>query len=713
MHQTIMENPVTTILSKIDASNLPVVPQVLLDLINATHQTEVNFRDLAKIISHDASLSSKLLAAANSSFYRHWGEVTDLNRVVVVLGLNTVKTLAITRTVQQFFSQIPLIHYDFLEIIWYRSLTCAHLARNLANLTSYDFPDEAYLTGLIHRLGQIVFLKCFPKEYPDFLIQNFDGQQESIERKMFGATHYEVGGYLIETWNIQSFISDAVLYQSQSFEEIADSAKLVKIVNLANQLSIIDPVKKINIFDLADKLFGLNHSLLEEMLGEAETQVEQSAQHLGIKIVHPQGSKIKCMTSDAQRNEIQNNFAEHIKDLALTSAVKQQLEPSSEINKLVTIIQRDISVLFGFQVTAIFLFRHETNSLIGVLGEQDTDSLWPTISISAKPDKSLLAKALSKKMILHSFDSEKSEPASIVDRQIRRLLGSEGMLVIPLWSNDCVVGVIVSALKQSEVDTVGLKINFLSLFARESALALLKAKKPSDPSDKTIESVRESYHLHAQKLAHEANNPLSIINNYLHLLGQKLGEDNSNEIRIIQEEIDRVGKIVLRLPDAMENTDLENNALVNINALIIDLIDLFQSSIFKTHDIEVGLNLDYALPEISSSKGKLKQILTNLIKNSTEAMTSGGRISISTKVLNKSSEKLFVEIQVHDDGPGLPPAITKNLFTPVTSTKGKDHSGLGLTICKNLVDELGGTIQCDSSPEKGTTFRISLPNDKQ
>ncbi len=706
-----MENPVLTILSRIDSSTLPVVPRVLLDLIDATHRVEVNFSELARIIGQDASLSSKVLATANSSFYRQWGEITDLNRVIIVLGLSTVKTIAITRSIQQFFAQIPQNHYDFLDIIWYRSLTCAYLARYLAKLTSYDFPEEAYLTGLIHRLGQLVLLKCFPKEYAEFLANHLDGEHENLEKKLFGAAHNEVGGYLIETWHIQSFISDAVLYQTQPIEAIADSAKLVKIINLANQLSSINSAKKNNIFDLANRLFGLNQSLLEEMLVEVKSSVEQAAISLGIKISSHDQEGIKSLTTPAQRNAVQSSFAEHIKEIALTSAVKQQFEMSTEIKKLVTNIQRDISALFGFQVAAIFLVQQETNSLVGISGDQEPDSLWSTLTINIKPDQSLLAKSLLKKQILHSFDTDNTNPLTIVDRQIRRLLGTEGMLLIPLWENQHAVGVIVSGINQSEIPTIDLKINFITLFAQEVAQALLKTESAAGPNQQTIAELKESYQLQVRKLVHEANNPLSIINNYLHLLGQKLGEEHSDEIRIIQGEIDRVGDIVLSLSDAMEKPVKEENKRVDVNTIIIDVINLFRPGIFKTNDINISLKLDYALPKISSSESKLKQILTNLIKNSAEAMPTGGTLSISTKDQITFKASKYVEIKVQDNGPGLPQYIMTNLFSPVKSTKGKGHSGLGLTICKNLVDELGGTIQCESSTTKGTAFRIFLPRE--
>ncbi|MGZ8213649.1 MAG: HDOD domain-containing protein [Methylosarcina sp.] len=707
-----MENSILKILSKIDTSSLPVVPQVLLDLIRASQHNEVSFKELTKIIGQDASLSSKVLATANSSFYRQWGEVTDLNRVITVLGLNTVRTIAITRTVQQFFSQIPPNHYTFLEMIWYRSLICAHLACHIATLTAYEFPDEAYLTGLIHRLGQIVLLKCFPKEYPIFLAKHFDGQQSSLERKSFGATHQEVAGHLIESWKIQADLSDAVLYQSHSIEAITDRGQLIKIVNLASQLSIMDSKNKPQILRLADELFGLNQPLVEEMLKDAKSFTEKLALNLDISIANPNGSRIKSLTSQAQRNKVQKNVAEYIQDIALTSAIKQEFELSPAHTHLISIIQRDMSVLFGFQITAVFLFRQEINSLVGTLGFVEENSPSPSITINIKQDQSLLVKALLNRQILHTFDTTKANLTDLVDHQINRWLATEGMLLIPLWANGQAAGVIVSGLNQSEIKTIDLKVRFITLFAKEAALALLQDKASSKPDQQTLlDGIRENYHLLARKLVHEVTNPLSIINNYLHLLRRKLGEDNSAEIRIIQEEIDRVGNLILKLPDIMEIPAEEEKRLVDINSVIIDLIKLFQTGIFITHDIHTVLKLDSILPEISSSRYKLKQILTNLIKNSVEAMPTGGTITISTKDHVKFRTKHYIEILVHDNGPGLPRIIRENLFAPLIGTKGKGHSGLGLTICKNLVDELGGTIQCDSSSSHGTTFRILLPKE--
>ena len=102
-------------------------------------------------------------------------------------------------------------------------------------------------------------------------------------------------------------------------------------------------------------------------------------------------------------------------------------------------------------------------------------------------------------------------------------------------------------------------------------------------------------------------------------------------------------------------------------------------------------------------------MLTNLVKNAAEAVTEVGRIEVATRGLVNFNGKNFVEIVVRDNGPGIPDDVQAKLFTPVESTKGGSHAGLGLTIVKNLVDGMGGYISCRSSATDGTRFEILIP----
>ena len=131
------------------------------------------------------------------------------------------------------------------------------------------------------------------------------------------------------------------------------------------------------------------------------------------------------------------------------------------------------------------------------------------------------------------------------------------------------------------------------------------------------------------------------------------------------------------------------------------------SSLYATHNIKSQLDLGKEIGVIKADKNLLKQILTNLIKNAVEAMTKKKEISIATRRINISGEN-HIEIEISDTGPGIPGNILDNLYKPVTSTKGKHHSGMGLSIVKNLIEQMEGNIICKTN-ELGTTFYIHYP----
>ncbi|MBW1766845.1 MAG: GHKL domain-containing protein [Deltaproteobacteria bacterium] len=213
---------------------------------------------------------------------------------------------------------------------------------------------------------------------------------------------------------------------------------------------------------------------------------------------------------------------------------------------------------------------------------------------------------------------------------------------------------------------------------------------------------------------------MSIIKNYLAVLRKKLVEDKTvhEEIRIINEEIDRVAHIIGGLSNFSE-PEIHTTDPVELNALLSDLIKIFQESFLQRSNIKAHLKLDPLLPSVKTDKNRLKQIFINLIQNAVEAMPGGGNIWITTRYTsNKIDSQLkqdrrrdpgYVEITIRDDGPGIPDTLKSRLFEPFTTSKGGRHDGLGLSIVYNTVKELKGTITCESDNENGTCFRIVFP----
>ncbi|MDO8940780.1 MAG: HDOD domain-containing protein [Methylicorpusculum sp.] len=702
-----MDAALLKILARIDTHQLPAIPKVLLSLIEAFQNQQTSFDDLTRIIAQDAGLSSKVLAAANSSFYQQFGELKNLNRVVVVLGLETLKTITMTSATQQFFSQIPASQQNFLEVIWFRSLACAHFARRLAKLTGFVSPDQAYLTGLLHRLGQLVLLQCFPKEYSALLSEHSEDVIEVLEKKAIGISHNEIGAHIIDTWNVQGFIADAVHYQNQEISAILDSSALVKLVNLAAQLSRFDSPREARVFESGYALFGLSQPFLEEISSDVMAQVNKTAGSLGISLVKRDDSTAVIKARVDQRNAIFKRLGEHTKDLAFIGAITRNNDYSDQIDDVIGKMRRDLKVLFGFSATAVFLLNKENMVLEGYSSSKD--ETLSKLSIDFKENRSLAANALLQKRILDSFNTVLPDPFPVVDRQICRLLAAQGMVVIPLIAKNHCLGVVAAGLEATDLPKLKAKLGLIAMFSGEAAQSFLNHRQIDELILDRLNTIQTDFQLQAKKVIHEANNPLSIINNYLYLLGQKLGENSPQEIGLIQQEINRVGELILTLSDTQGAIN-EDNDLVDINVLIQDLVSLFKGGLFTSYRVNSVLKLDDKLPKIALSKPKLKQLLTNLIKNAAEALSSGGGdVTITTQDRVYLGSKCCVQIEIKDDGPGFPEKISNNLFSPVISTKGAGHSGLGLTIAKNLADELSGTISCSSVPGAGTSFQIFLP----
>jgi signal transduction histidine kinase len=94
-------------------------------------------------------------------------------------------------------------------------------------------------------------------------------------------------------------------------------------------------------------------------------------------------------------------------------------------------------------------------------------------------------------------------------------------------------------------------------------------------------------------------------------------------------------------------------------------------------------------------------------------MSSGGMITIATRNDVTYEGRSFIEVSVHDDGPGIPESVKARMFQPGVSTKSGEHAGLGLSIVHNLVQEVRGQIRWTSDPQHGTTFQIWLPKTRQ
>lgn len=704
------------LLNELKVEKLPSLPHVLVSMLEACQSHTTNFQQISRIINQDSAIAAKVISLANSSFYRRETDVNSIDRALMVLGTDTIRTLVITASIQQFFSKFSTPHIEFLKRFWRQSLACAHIAKSLALLTSYSDADEAYLSGILHNIGELVLSSHNPEKFLELKsIQSIHSNQLTREKTLFGATHTDIGAVLMREWRLSQLASEAIEFHHAPVDKILDAHHLVKLIYLAAHLSekLIDPKSSeeelkssLNKLNLGHQLFELNPSLLFEIVSKIQNEVDEISKSLDIKI--------GTQTND---QNAQITLARYVRSIGLVQTVNSHINQARSLEDLNRAFGTTVELLFGFTQCALFWFS-ENDSLLSFTTIDKTKNQTP-FEIKLNTNRSIISDAAIQNKIKSANCSSKDVAASldydltVIDQQICRHLNSSGLLCIPIRSQEKLFGVLVLGCNEVIAEDSNL-YRLLTYFASEVGNICETRFSQIQNSNKQID--QDTLQKRAHEIAHEANNPLNIINNYLLSLGQKIEniaptssekEAVQEELAILREEVNRTSEIISRLRDLKKDA-AKSEGLIDLNSEIQDLCTLYKHSLFLVNNVEYSIELDPELKEISGNKNELKQVLTNLIKNAAEAINAQGNIKISTAANVKMNGKTFAEIIIHDNGPGIPENILNNLFTPVKSTKGGNHSGLGLSITKNLVTDAKGTISCRSNA-KGTSFQILLP----
>lgn len=212
-------------------------------------------------------------------------------------------------------------------------------------------------------------------------------------------------------------------------------------------------------------------------------------------------------------------------------------------------------------------------------------------------------------------------------------------------------------------------------------------------------------------VAHDLNNPLNGILGYSQLLMKRTSDTNVlSGLQKIEGEAQRATHIVQTLLQFVRDHKPEKQA-VQINNIITDIVQLREHHRMINH-IDVTLDLETDLPRTVVDPHHVGQAILNLVTNAEQAIigtAARGAIRISTE-LSSDGRQPILRIRIRDNGPGIPPETLRRIFEPFFTTKGTGQgTGLGLTICQQIVEENQGRLSVDSQAGAGATFTIDLP----
>ncbi|MDQ1333776.1 MAG: Histidine kinase [Thermodesulfobacteriota bacterium] len=205
------------------------------------------------------------------------------------------------------------------------------------------------------------------------------------------------------------------------------------------------------------------------------------------------------------------------------------------------------------------------------------------------------------------------------------------------------------------------------------------------------------------EISHEIKNPLMMIGGFARQLANEIGDDKArSKLNIIVTEVARLEGLLNEFRDLYSPKNLDMQDL-DINALVKEVYDLIRDDCSMKH-IQVEFSPGPGDIMVRGDRGKLKQVLLNLTKNATEAMETGGQLSLETRRKEKR-----VDVIVADNGCGIAEEHRDKIFSPFFTRK-KKGTGLGLSVSKGIVDQHPhASLTFESQEGKGTVFTLSMP----
>jgi PAS domain S-box-containing protein len=451
--------------------NLPSLPHILLELLDACEQDDTTFKDLSQIIEKDPSLSAKVMSLVNSAYYNRPYKATSLYQTLTLLGFDAVKNISISSSVYRTFDSIKGDSVFNVGLFWWHSFLCANTSKLIAKKISYSSPEEAFLAGLLHDIGRVVLWTNFPKEYSSILQADSGSEWSNDERTRFGVDHGEVGAWMITRWDLKSFMADAILYHHESPDRIADSLPLVKIVYVANALCKEMEGPGDAVIKIAHDTLGLTPVEIDKILSEAHSKARQTAKSLEIDVEAVQDFRA---SPAAEKYEMkQSRLAEKVMDITLLHGTVRNLLGACGEDAILRIAIEGLQILFDVESAIFFAYDTDRDILVGKcgLGTRDND-LIGQMEIPFRSGASIMIESMNQQKVVDSFSCFKSASPTLLDEQLIRLSGTDGILCVPMIARGEFAGAIVLGISKTRAELIYKNLELLTLLSGHVALAL-------------------------------------------------------------------------------------------------------------------------------------------------------------------------------------------------------------------------------------------------
>jgi signal transduction histidine kinase len=298
---------------------------------------------------------------------------------------------------------------------------------------------------------------------------------------------------------------------------------------------------------------------------------------------------------------------------------------------------------------------------------------------------------------------EKSLGYQLIEHINNDLEPFEGEAVVPVFTDKKLILLIVLGEKLSGDMFTNEDLNFLGIISNQIAISI---KNTQLYKDKVDSEKLASIGMMSATFAHEVRNPLTSLKTFAQLMPERHDDEEFREVfsKIVVNDIEKIDGLI---NDLLDFSSARKSARVNnfnLTKLIDEMIEYVNGKIdFEQKHIAFEKKYDDHEIPMTGDQNRLKRVFSNIMNNGCQAMDGDGVLTVDIRPNGK-----MVEISIADTGRGIPPENISTIFDPFVTTK-EMGVGLGLAICKRIVEDHKGKISVQSKLEKGTTFKISLP----
>ena len=218
---------------------LPTLTSIYMKLSDLLSQSDSTVRMIAEVISEDPTIAAKILKIVNSAFYGFPKKIGNLQRAVVILGLNEIKSLVLATSMLRTFTELGSGHGFNVKGFWEHSVGCAVSSKIVAEVAYLKNPEDVFTGGLLHDIGKLIHALYMPQEFTRVITEIGHGHISMLEseQNILGFNHTQTGRILAEKWHFPEEVAHMIGGHHMNGES-SIPMKEVAAVHLGNSLCI-------------------------------------------------------------------------------------------------------------------------------------------------------------------------------------------------------------------------------------------------------------------------------------------------------------------------------------------------------------------------------------------------------------------------------------------------------------------------------------------